>query len=510
MSRENENGLNFHECASEKQSYRQPSSNESCVGNYRSSVSRDMLLPNVFVQIPANHLVTSSTTKGPVNRHYDEIKAEPPIKSEIENVQQQNSANQRFNNKDVDNNNATNQFSRQNFADDAPSSTSSSSTTITTSSSNLVTARPKSSAFKCLKCTLCPFMSISQMGYDGHMANVHANQSENGDDTDKMFRIKILCPGCENVFYSKKSLKIHLANDHQMSASEIIPLLESLFAQLDSKTKKSTTRKQKIYLKNVEILKNPQFNSSQFARHENIGSSSTEMLTNDANETQPSGEYLFTETYSNGFGQTEHRMCDLIADLEPTYSLTDLTSVAESVSSISDSVVNTPDDTMSVRPDSGNSIKYCENLAMSSNDGWSNGNSNLHFPNYEQPTSNWNSMLEKKSSANSTSPMPTTSSTLSFGGVCQNEKKKIYIKNIDILKEPLITPTTSLSAAESPSGRKHMLHLRTVDEVNLMLSNKVGRRRSKCRSLFSVISVFHCEFCCRCKTKAIAIQHQRK
>lgn len=456
MSCGNANGINFHECASASESsHHQPPSNDCGRGGYRSSVSRDVLLPNVFVQIPANH---GPITKGPVTRHYDEIKAEPPIKSEIENVQQQNSAAQRFNNKDVDHNIASDQFPRD------PSSTSLPS--ATTSSSSLVTARPKSAAVavKCFKCTLCPFMSISQMGHDTHMANVH------GDEADHILRKKIMCPGCENVFYSKKSLKIHLANDHQMSASEIMPLLDSLFAHSDSKARRSTTRKQKIYLKNVEILKKPQFSSSQFARHETIGTQSIEMATNDTNVMQTTGEHLFDETHLNGdFDQT-----DLIDDLEPSYSLTDLTSVAESVSSVSDSVAITPDDTMSVRPDSGNSIKYCENSAMIGSDGWTTSE---NFQNYEQRTANWNFISENRSTANSTSPMPLTMSTTvtAFGGVCQNEKKKIFIKNIDILKEPLITPATTLGA-ESTSGRKHMLHLRTVDEVNLMLSNKVRRR----------------------------------
>lgn len=464
----------FHECASKKASHRQSSSTECDRGSYRSSVSRDMLLPNVFVQIPANH---GPITKGPVARHYDEIKAEPPIKSEIENVQ--NPAGQRFNSKDVENSNATNQFSCERFSDDGPSSTSPTSTT--TSPTTLVTARPKSAAVKCFKCTLCPFMSISQAGYDGHMTNVHANRSEREVDADHMRRKKILCPGCENVFYSKKSLKTHLANDHQMSASEIMPLLESLFVQSDSKAKKSTALQQKIYLKNVEILKKPQFSSSQFARDENIGTSSMTMPVNDTNLSQTTGEYLFDETHLNGdFGPA-------IDDLEPSYSLTDLTS--GSVSSVSDSVAAiTPDDTMSMRPDSGSSIKYCENSAMASCDGWMNGNNNLHFQNYEQPTSNWNFISENRSAAHSTSPMPlmtstTTTSTTVFGGSYQNEKKKIFIKNIDILKEPLITPATPLSASESTSGRKHMLHLRTVDEVNLMLSNKV-RRRLRCRIPF--------------------------
>lgn len=453
--------MNFHGAASTKDTYYRSTSTDSGHESYKSSVSRDMLLPNVFVQIPRNHLVAPSLAKGPIARQCDEIKAEPPIKSEIENIQ--NSAGHRFNNKDVENG-PTNQFLSPSI-----------SPATTTSSPNLVTARPKSAAaVKCFKCTLCPFMSISQSGYDGHLVNVHANQSESANGTDRMQRNKILCPGCENVFYSKRSLKIHLANDHQMSSTELMPLLESLYTQSDQKTKKSTNRKQKIYLKNVEKLKNPKFGSNQFTHHETINSTSDQMQSNDSNAVQSTNEFLF----DGEFGQVENRMCDLIADLEPSYSLTDLTSVTESVSSVSDSIPVTPDDTQSLRPDSGNSIKYCDNMnmnmAMTSNDGWTN--SNIHFENYDRSTSNWNFISEKRSTSHSTSPMPIISTpATSFSGVCHNEKKKIFIKNIDILKEPLITPTSAFKASESPNNRKH-IHLRTVDEVNLMLSNKVCRR----------------------------------
>lgn len=50
--------------------------------------------------------------------------------------------------------------------------------------------------------------------------------------------------------------------------------------------------------------------------------------------------------------------------------------------------------------------------------------------------------------------------------VLRDERKKIFIKNIDILKKPILTTTTS----DTPNSRRSMLHLRTVDEVNLMVS----------------------------------------
>lgn len=46
-----------------------------------------------------------------------------------------------------------------------------------------------------------------------------------------------------------------------------------------------------------------------------------------------------------------------------------------------------------------------------------------------------------------------------------NQQKKIFIKNIDILKETVTT---------APVAKKSMLHLRTVDDINLMNVNEVS------------------------------------
>lgn len=228
-----------------------------------------MILPSVFVQIPPQNanLVPSKTNAGhnqSVGRH-DEIKAEPPIKSEIDNANQSQAVGTTKLNKDL----STTASKSQNFSTESTCG----QTNLT---ANLVTARPK---VKCFKCERCPFMSISQDGYNNHIQTVHQNERNSESASNRSFRNKILCPGCENVFYSKMSLKIHLVNDHQMSRPDISQLLESLFAKKSANKCSSNSseiptaesnatdigsEKQKIYLKNVEVLQNPRFNNCQF------------------------------------------------------------------------------------------------------------------------------------------------------------------------------------------------------------------------------------------------------
>lgn len=425
----------------------------TCSSSSFTAVSRDMLLPNVFVRIPSNQL-SMSLPRRPMSR--EEIKAELPIKSEMDgSAQSQHSTNSRKGTSGIDSLRA----SPGQFSVESTSSTSSPPPSI------FVTARPKVSAVKCLKCELCPFMSITQDGINSHMKNVHENQTSACDES--VSRKKIQCPGCENVFYTRKSLKIHLAKDHQMSSIEISPLVESLFASeatsdTGARPKKGTARKQKIYLRNVEVLKNPRFATDIAAQDpsnyiNSIDSISDSMRLNDPHS-------------NSAFGQIDH-------------TLSQLQSIASSIELSSTS-----------RPDSGNSVKYAENMNESTTE-WQMPAAPINscdesFRGIEMMASNvatWDRMMATTTINDNIASNSMASTSLSTFGTCQNERKKIFIKNIDILKEPLMprpsmatasnvneTPTTTASSStSSTSGRKHMLHLRTVDEVNLMLSNKV-------------------------------------
>lgn len=354
-----------------------------------------MILPSVFVQIPTqNENYVSSSRANTVRRH-DEIKAEPPIKSEIDAaIQRSNKDTQR-------------------------TSSPSQSKSLT---ANLVTARPK---VKCFKCEQCPFMSISQDGYNNHMVTVHNDRSD--DSTPN--RTKILCPGCENIFYSKMSLKIHLVDDHQMSRSDISQLLESLFVKKPN-DKDKRVQSQKIYLKNVEVLLDSEV-AGEFGVQETPPpmenpSPSTDDLTNN----DSSNFDRIRSTYNQMDNSCLYQQINNV----------EYTSAAQNNNRIHSPSVDDPN---AQRPDSENSVKFSENFVDTSNS-WPPITSVGSFSSYHTP-----------------SP-PVVS-------VCQNEKKKIYIKNIDILKEPLIKPAQIANVGD-PCFRKNTLHLRTVDEVNLLIN----------------------------------------
>lgn len=454
-----------------------------------------MILPSVFVQIPtqnANLVPSKANGSQSVGRH-EEIKAEPPIKSEIDNANQSHSV-------------LTGRPNKELASASSKSAKFSSTSTCNQSNltANLVTARPK---VKCFKCEQCPFMSISQDGYNNHIQTVHYNDQNNESASTRSFRNKILCPGCENVFYSKMSLKIHLVNDHQMSRPEISQLLESLFSKKNQTTKCSVIandktgtacdgstgkgiEKQKIYLKNVEVLQNPRFNGCQFSSTSPTILSPSEACSSNlgdeiANNDGSIGDELNFDrmpvraTFNQLENQLDNHMYQHITSIESTYPMVASTqSLRNECLIMTDNRERMPmnaispiieiasiDDPQANRPDSGNSVKFSENF-MNTDNIWpissvttDNGDysyQSQYMHSHQQPNIKISTNLNETPSV---SPLPATP---------LNERKKIYIKNIDILKEPLIKPTQTISLTD-PNGRKNTLHLRTVDEVNLLI-----------------------------------------
>lgn len=480
MSCENSSSL-FNASPINTNSYQ---SNGTTAKNYQNA-SHDMILPSVFVQIPTHHLVPPKTST--VTRH-EEIKAEPPIKSENDNANQQQNA----------------VALRSNQKTSSPPTVIPKTTTASIQpnlTANLVTARPK---VKCFKCEQCPFMSISQDGYNKHMETVH-NDLDSQSTVNRTIRNKILCPGCENVFYSKMSLKIHLVNDHQMDRSDISQLLESLFVKKNGSSQalqkskespstaneKGTVEKQKIYIKNVEVLQNPKFTLRAFevpeqpptvlspveCQSEFSSGLTDDIISMDNNSIASDLSFNRIQAHNN-FSQIENNcLYPQISNIEPTFSVVSSPARSNCLSidsnrdcipleTVSPATEISVDDSNN-RPDSNSSVKFIDSITS-----WSTivaTTQSSHFQQY-QPHVSTNQLPCIKISTNScqtptVSPLPSISS-------CQNERKKIYIKNIDILKEPLIKPTKALTMPDS-SCRKNTLHLRTVDEVNLLI-NKVS------------------------------------
>lgn len=444
-----------------------------------------MILPSVFVEIPAQNASLPSTKTSSIPRH-GEIKAELSIKSEIDHVNHTHSISTTANATITTTTIATTTKSKD-ATHSIPSTSSKDMATCESAKlmASLVTARPK---VKCLKCDKCPFISISQIGYDEHIRSAHTDADNSTIATSRKYRNKLLCPGCENIFYSKMSLKIHLVNDHQMNRSDIKQLLSSLLVKnsaisnnepLAQKpagadvvlaqsnniaiTNSRRIEPQKIYLKNVEVLQNPKFAAHRY-NTENLspmnlttveiqGSSINNMLTiNNGNYELPT---TITE-YEQVIGDNSFEQQNIVAPIS-TYSFVSppQTNIghsslnhchSESVIFNSISPIITPptiDESNGIRPDSGHSVKFCEPLQQT----WTTNastNSNINLVEYTTAL-NLNAMTAEGSANVSRMPNALTG---------QNEQKKIFIKNIDILMKPI-------------------LHLRTVDEVNLLI-NKVS------------------------------------
>ncbi|XP_062135808.1 uncharacterized protein LOC133845369 isoform X1 [Drosophila sulfurigaster albostrigata] len=67
---------------------------------------------------------------------------------------------------------------------------------------------------------------------------------------------RLQCPGCANIFYSLDVLHLHLGEDHELEQQEIETLLQAL--KLTDKAKKTQPpAKSRIYIKNVDCLREP-------------------------------------------------------------------------------------------------------------------------------------------------------------------------------------------------------------------------------------------------------------
>lgn len=121
----------------------------------------------------------------------------------------------------------------------------------------LVTARVKPT--KIHKCKHCPFITISSANLTSHS---DAHRETSLEETPPHL---LSCPGCSNTFRAKKSLEVHLINDHQILEAELDNIVE--FANLLSQTKsppnsnRSTPKTRpscsRIFIKSVDVLRNP-------------------------------------------------------------------------------------------------------------------------------------------------------------------------------------------------------------------------------------------------------------
>ncbi|PNF20474.1 hypothetical protein B7P43_G07693 [Cryptotermes secundus] len=105
----------------------------------------------------------------------------------------------------------------------------------------------------CYKCKFCSFLTLEKEGVAMHVQLVHISQLP-GNQQETRHNIK--CPGCENVFFTSKSLRVHLSQDHQVGDEELRTLIEVVIrsSYKDAKAKNKFDKKRKRSLATAHPL----------------------------------------------------------------------------------------------------------------------------------------------------------------------------------------------------------------------------------------------------------------
>ncbi|XP_065361126.1 putative uncharacterized protein DDB_G0277255 [Calliphora vicina] len=252
----------------------------SGVGNVGSSSSVFGSIP--FVQIHTTDVQLQRTSYGNVFRRnisrQEEIKSEP-IKSENAEAAK-------------DRTNATptppraaNQTQNENNMEDMDALASNEKQTTTSISNNNIEEK-SCMLLQIYKCSKCPFISLRETERDDHIASEHGENSV----TQSEPRQPINCPGCSNIFFNQESLQIHLNLDHLMREDDVLKLINTF---MESKRKsnepesnkslesiheeapKEPIRKSRIYLKNVDCLREPNRQPMEQTDNQLTGNTST-------------------------------------------------------------------------------------------------------------------------------------------------------------------------------------------------------------------------------------------
>ncbi|XP_058065928.1 uncharacterized protein LOC131215554 [Anopheles bellator] len=232
--------------------FSQPSS-QSCVGaSGTSSGPNDVILPSIFVKIPTqiNQQYQQETVRHR-SRNANEIKCEDRsevIKSEIADLRS---------------------IVPQVLPASAP--TNQLPDVIGSYLNDVVDIAPIGEPL-ILRCDYCPFATLTD-------ARLLEHKQEHHDTTvARMLRASFDCPVCENKFYKCPVLELHLLEDHEMARNEVEMLMsrgrQTVYegnhsvpsvqpVQTSSATTATTMASEtssnmsRIYIKDVQLLKNP-------------------------------------------------------------------------------------------------------------------------------------------------------------------------------------------------------------------------------------------------------------
>jgi hypothetical protein len=96
----------------------------------------------------------------------------------------------------------------------------------------------------CYKCKFCSYLTLEKRGVAMHVELVHGSQLPSNE---RKIRHNIKCPGCTNIFFTSKSLKVHLSQDHQVGDEKLKPLVEVVVksSYVDAKVKNKFGKKRR-------------------------------------------------------------------------------------------------------------------------------------------------------------------------------------------------------------------------------------------------------------------------
>ncbi|XP_053674529.1 uncharacterized protein LOC128724833 [Anopheles nili] len=312
-----------------------------------------------------------------------------------------------------------------------------------------------------LLCDYCPYATLCETRHNKHIQERHASGVRTLPE-------KLECPVCENKFYKSSVLELHLSVDHEMIRSEVETLcnrISSLHSSQASRqtdtcvplTQASSTsagqaaaatagqNKSRIYIKNVQLLKKPDVIAQE--TRQDIAHQGPQLLPpNQASQVSQPSQSIAHENLQNS----------QLLNGEPAHGQPQelpLTSQANQQHSEPTNVMN--GSKIFIRNVSllqnANFIPSAENIL-------SNGNKYNNAPYMGMDCENNNSV--RIDTLNDDYSLVQSSTRGS----------RIFIKNVDILRNPLIALGESVTTSSASS------HVSTFDET-------VTSRASSCESI---------------------------
>ncbi|XP_053665010.1 uncharacterized protein LOC128714160 [Anopheles marshallii] len=285
-----------------------------------------------------------------------------------------------------------------------------------------------------LLCQCCPFATLSETRLNDHRRERHPARVTTPSD-------KLACPVCENKFYKTPVLKLHLSEDHEMLPSEVEALCnraatnpEQPPSMIDRQCEIPTARnetntaatqmpptsvapaahnKSRIYIKNVQLLKKPDV-IAQETRQENVSQGQQLLSTEQEPSAVAHGTLQDTHQLSLGDDILQH---DQLLDLPHT-------------------------STAQLQPSAGSGNKiFIRNVSLLQNVNFVPSAENIltNGSKYNAPSY----MSMDCANDASSSMMDPLNNGYSLAQVApssnQSRGSRIYIKNVDILRNPLIS-----------------------------------------------------------------------